>query len=98
MRLFKTQGGILACFITMCGALLFLVDSGALVQAEKPKDAAGIKENPAIEKTKEKGFEGVDFSYDLFGAPPGQSATKIAEDAMAKDVADKPKVMAKQAR
>ena len=98
MRLLKTQGGILACFISTCGALIFLIDSGALVQAEKPKDAARFQENPAIEKTKEKGFEGVDFSYDLFGAPPGQSATKIAEEAMAKDVADKPKVMAKQAR
>lgn len=98
MRLFKTQGGILACFITMCGVLLFLIDRGALVLAEKPQDGARIHENPAIEKTKEKGFEGVDFSYDLFGAPPGQSATKIAEEAMAKDVADKPKVMAKQAR
>ena len=25
-----------------------------------------------IEKKKQKGFEGVDFSYDVFGAPPGQ--------------------------
>ena len=83
-------------FMAICGALLFLIDGGALVQAEKPKDGMRLTENPAIEKTKEKGFEGVDFSYDLFGAPPGQSATKMAEEATAKDIADKPKVMAKR--
>ena len=51
----------------------------------------------AIEKTKEKGFDGVDFSYDIFGAPPGQSTAKIAEEVTAKDKAEKPRVMAKQA-
>ncbi|MCS6288757.1 MAG: hypothetical protein H8K10_07235 [Nitrospira sp.] len=51
----------------------------------------------AIETAKEKGFDGVDFSYDLFGAPPGQSTTQIAEEVMAKDRAEKPKVMARQA-
>ena len=28
--------------------------------------------NESIAETKKKGFEGVDFSYDAFGAPPGQ--------------------------
>ncbi len=69
-----------------------------VVQAGKPGDEKRPMENSAIEKTKEKGFDGVDFSYDLFGGPSGQSATKLAEEAMAKDIADKPKVMAKQAK
>ena len=29
----------------------------------------------SIDDTKKKGFEGVDFSYDVFGAPSGQDAT-----------------------
>ena len=29
-----------------------------------------------IEDAKKKGFEGVDFSYDVFGAPPGQDPQK----------------------
>ena len=73
-----------------------MTEGGAVAQAENSQDERRSQGNRAIEKKKEKGFEGVDFSYDLFGAPPGQSATKIAEEVMAKDVADKPKVMAKQ--
>ena len=46
-----------------------------------------------IEETKKKGFEGVDFSYDVFGAPSGQEPQKIAHDVMKKDIADKPDVM-----
>ncbi|MBA2486151.1 MAG: hypothetical protein H0V35_08635 [Nitrospira sp.] len=69
-----------------------------LVRAEKPGEEKRARDNSAIEKTKEKGFDGVDFSYDLFGGPPGQSATQLGEAAMAKDIADKPKVMAKHAR
>ena len=52
--------------------------------------------NESIAETKKKGFEGVDFSYDVFGAPSGQDPQKIAEEGKAKDIADKPKVMAKQ--
>mgnify|MGYP006313256583 FL=1 len=51
----------------------------------------------AIEKAKEKGFDGVDFSYDLFGAPSGQSTAHIAEEVMRKDMGDKPRVMANHA-
>ena len=36
----------------------------------------------ALEDAKLKGFEGVDFSYDVFGATPGQDAQKIAEEVM----------------
>src|SRR5262249_38268131 len=50
----------------------------------------------AIAETKGKGFDGGDFSYDVFGSPPGQDPIKNAELAKAKDIADKPKVMAKQ--
>ena len=69
------------------------------VRAQGHGEGAEKRQNQqsAIEKTKEKGFDGVDFSYDLFGAPPGQSAAHIAEAVMAKDIADKPTVMAKQA-
>jgi cytochrome c peroxidase len=49
-----------------------------------------------IEEKKQKGFDGVDFSYDLFGAPPGQDPQKSADEAMAKDIAEKPDVMARQ--
>lgn len=49
----------------------------------------------AIAETKTKGFDGVDFSYDVFGAPPGQDPQKTAEDTMAKDIAE-PKVLARQ--
>ena len=96
MCLFKTQGRILAWFFAIGGTFLFLTEGGAVAQPENSQDERRPQGNRAIEKKKEKGFEGVDFSYDLFGAPPGQSATKIAEEVMAKDVADKPKVMAKQ--
>ena len=98
MRAFTKQRNLLTGFMLVCGAVLLFGAGEALVRAEKPGDEKRHQENPAIEKTKEKGFDGVDFSYDLFGAPPGQSATKIAEEGMAKDLADKPKVMAKQTR
>jgi cytochrome c peroxidase len=68
------------------------------VQAEKQSGEKHPMESSAIETTKEKGFDGVDFSYDLFGAPPGQSATQLAEKVMAKDIEEKPKVMAKQSK
>ena len=76
----------------------FLGEEDLLLQPASAGEEKRSREASAIEKTKEKGFEGVDFSYDLFGALPGQSATKIAEEVMAKDKADKPKVMARQAQ
>lgn len=77
---------------------LALLSAQALVEAQGSSEGKRNQAQTEIEKTKEKGFDGVDFSYDLFGAPPGQSAAQIAEEVMAKDRADKPKVMAKQAQ
>ena len=72
--------------------------SVAYVYADRDGKELRHTVNPAIEKTKEKGFEGVDFSYDLFGGPPGQSSARLAQEAMKKDQEEKPKVMAQQAR
>src|SRR6185295_17335204 len=54
------------------------------------------KVKASIHETKKKGFDGVDFSYDAFGAPSGQDPAKIAEQAKAKEMAEKPAVIAKQ--
>lgn len=64
----------------------------------RPADKSRAKDtrDVSIAETKTKGFDGVDFSYDIFGAPPGQDAYQIAEAVKAKDIADKPKVMAAQ--
>lgn len=51
---------------------------------------------PAIEETKKKGFDGVDFYYDVFGAPPGQDPQENARKVREKDIAEKPKVIARQ--
>ena len=61
---------------------------------EKPRSKE--KTDPAIAETKKKGFDGVDFSYDVFGAPPGQDPQEIARKVTEKDIAEKPKVMARQ--
>jgi cytochrome c peroxidase len=53
-------------------------------------------QSPSIENAKRKGFEGIDFSYDPFGAPPGQDPQKTAHEVMKKDVAEKPDVMKRQ--
>jgi len=74
--------------------------AGGPSQAERAptaeKKRGQEKVDPAIAETKQKGFDGVDFSYDLFGAPSGQDAYRIAEQVMAKDIAEKKKVMARQ--
>ncbi len=51
-----------------------------------------------LEEAKTKGFEGVDFFYDVLGAPPGQHPQKSFEEVMKKDLADKPKIMEHQRR
>ncbi len=79
-------------------ALGAVVAPWMLVHAERAVDQERGGVDSPIERTKEKGFAGVDFSYDLFGGPPGQSATQLAEQAVAKDRKDKPKVMAEQAK
>jgi cytochrome c peroxidase len=69
--------------------------AGPLEHAAEQARMSG-KASPAITETKQKGFDGVDFYYDAFGAPSGQDPQKIAEEVKAKDIADKPKVMARQ--
>ena len=77
-------------------AFAVVLVSNAMVHAERAGQEHRSAADTRIEKTKEKGFDGVDFSYDLFGGPPGQSAARLAEQTMAKDTAEKPEVMAKQ--
>lgn len=94
MRYRKTAGVLAGAAVAM-GAV---VAPWMLVHAERAADPERGGVDSPIERTKEKGFAGVDFSYDLFGGPPGQSATELAEQAVAKDRKDKPKVMAEQAK
>ncbi|MGH7231894.1 MAG: cytochrome B6 [Nitrospiraceae bacterium] len=85
-------------------ALVAIASAAAVLEGDKSlaKSRAAEKGRPKdkldmqLDETKKKGFEGVDFSYDAFGAPPGQDPQKIAEEVKAKDLADKPKVMARQ--
>ncbi|WP_173045490.1 cytochrome B6 [Nitrospira sp. KM1] len=77
------------------------LDSALLAQstldAKKAQhQSSGSGNAGAIEHAKEKGFDGVDFSYDLFGASPAQNANKAFEQVMKKDVAEKPGVMKQQ--
>jgi len=96
----KLIGIVMSASIGFWGAF----DSGNQGLAAEPKDNASTKEehrlkttsHESITDTKKKGFDGVDFSYDAFGAPSGQDAVKIAEQVKAKDLAEKPKVLAKQ--
>ena len=100
-----TQRNLLAT-ITVIGTVglwgaCTLGDQGLAEQrdsAPRKAEKSRVKDTPndSIAETKKKGFEGVDFSYDVFGAPSGQDPQKIAEEGKAKDIADKPKVMAKQ--
>jgi len=85
------SGGVwLACSLNSNG----LAEERKNTKAHKAGGAVSSKES--IADTKTKGFDGVDFSYDVFGAPPGQDPQKISEQVKAKDIADKPKVMAAQ--
>ncbi|MEP6601003.1 MAG: cytochrome B6 [Nitrospirota bacterium] len=69
---------------------------GFAQDAVQEKSRSKDKIDPAIEETKKKGFDGVDFSYDVFGAPPGQDPQETARKVMEKDIADKSKVMSRQ--
>ncbi|HEY3197085.1 MAG TPA: hypothetical protein VGJ57_03635 [Nitrospirales bacterium] len=69
---------------------------GFAQDGEQEKGRTKDKGDPAISETKKKGFDGVDFSYDVFGAPPGQDPQETARKVMEKDIADKPKVMTRQ--
>jgi cytochrome c peroxidase len=89
-RLFLVVAGTLA----ICLLAVYWGEQGL---AEQMSDR---KQQPAqvgsIEEAKKKGFEGVDFSYDVFGAPPGQDPQKISEQVMKNDKAEKPAVMKRQ--
>ena len=94
----KTRWMALKTVFCVVSLAMVLTMSGSYVYADREGGEPRHAIDPAIEKTKEKGFEGVDFSYDLFGGPPGQSASRLAQQTMAKDQEEKPKVMAKQAK
>ena len=91
-----TGMGIVVSLICGMGAWNVTKVDGATQDHHRSAAAAKEKTESAIGETKTKGFDGVDFSYDVFGAPPGQDSQKIAEDVMAKDIADKPHVLARQ--
>jgi cytochrome c peroxidase len=79
----------------LCGMWTLSVD-GAAQDRHRNISPGNDKADNAIAETKTKGFDGVDFSYDVFGAPPGQDPQKIAEEVITKDIAEKPQVMARQ--
>ena len=72
----------------------FVLAQGEGTPPRAEKSRPKVKE--AIGETKTKGFDGVDFSYDAFGAPMGQDPVKISEQVKNKDMAEKSKVLAKQ--
>src|SRR5919112_1927883 len=92
----QTKGGSVRVLGVAAGVFFALWASHAQGAAQRDASAGKGTTDSAIEETKAKGFDGVDFSYDVFGAPPGQDPQKIAEEVMAKDIEEKPKVMAKQ--
>ena len=56
------------------------VSEFVLAESTPPKaEKSRANGKESIAETKKKGFEGVDFSYDVFGAPPGQDPAKFAE-------------------
>jgi hypothetical protein len=71
------------------------LNGSGLAEESARKGKSSDKSMSPIEEKKQKGFDGVDFSYDAFGAPPGQDPQKIAEEATARDIAEKPDVMAR---
>ena len=86
---------------------LCLIGATALVSWALVMDRAGLAQPTSegkkqqaqvgsIDDAKQKGFDGVDFSYDVFGAPPGQDAFKTAEEVMNKDINQKADVMKRQ--
>ena len=82
--LFVILAALISYWLTQPGTKGFAQD--AAQEKARGKD----KIDPAIEETKKKGFDGVDFSYDVFGAPPGQDPQETARKVMEKDIADKP--------
>lgn len=88
--MFVTLTAVISYWFAQTGTNGFAQDPGQ--EKSRSKD----KIDPAIAETKKKGFDGVDFSYDVFGTPPGQDPQETARKVMEKDIAEKPKVMARQ--
>src|SRR5438445_12884660 len=88
--LFVILAALISYWLTQPGT------KGFAEEAVQEKSRGKDKTDPAVEETKKKGFDGVDFSYDVFGAPPGQDPQETARKVMEKDIADKPKVMSRQ--
>jgi cytochrome c peroxidase len=78
----------LSVLVVASSSWLFAAGKSGPAQSRQPDD-----ENASIADTKKKGFDGVDFSYDVFGGPPGEDPQNNARKAMEKDVAEKPTVM-----
>jgi cytochrome c peroxidase len=95
----KTQLTIIF-FVVLAAIILYWFaqpgTKGFAQDGEQEKSRTKDKADSAIAETKKKGFEGVDFSYDVFGAPPGQDPQETARKVMDKDIAEKPKVMSRQ--
>lgn len=94
----RTNISLALATVALCALAVYVFDPAANAPAqgrsptkEQAKDPA--PNDPDLAGTKAKGFDGVDFSYDLFGAPPGQDPQAAAKRAMEKDIAEKPKVM-----
>jgi cytochrome c peroxidase len=85
-----TAGAIALLIITSGSWLLAAGKSGST------KGRQGEGDNASIAETKKKGFDGVDFSYDVFGGPPGEDPQENARKAMEKEVAEKSGVMERQ--
>jgi cytochrome c peroxidase len=97
----RAQIPALLIIVLACGILSLIARSGHLGFAEEraPEKMRGKdRSSSAIAETKKKGFDGVEFSYDVFGSPPGEDPQKNADEVMAKDLADKPKVMERHKR
>jgi cytochrome c peroxidase len=86
----------LALIVTAAGYWVFHGEDRGLADQSRQMSQGKEEPNRSIEETKTKGSEGVDFYYDVLGAPPGQDPQKISEETMKKDVAEKPNVMARQ--
>lgn len=94
----RIQFSILLLTFLLSATVFWFFHLGApgLSAQERGKGPGKEKDGESLAETKEKGFEGVDFYYDVFGAPPGQDPQKTFEEVMKKDIAEKPQVMARQ--
>jgi cytochrome c peroxidase len=91
---FVLLAGVISYWCAQLGTTGYAQDAGQ----EKEKSRSKEKSDPLIGETKKKGFDGVDFSYDVFGAPPGQDPQENARKVMEKDTAEKPKVMSRHTK